>query len=337
MKSKAGVAGMDNKLPRQINVIDVTLRDGLQNEEKFIPVLGKLYLAEQLIDAGVKRLEVGSLSHVKYVPQFKDIDDLLRVLPQRDDVEYTVLALNGKAVERLVELVQDGAKIDRVLTGQIATSEAYARKNMNRTHDELFADAEKNVRTLRRAGIKKIVANIGTIFGCPIQGCVPLKKAYEFADRIFDIGFDEISHSDPDGKATPLVIAEYFENILSKNPDPEMHSFHIHDIRGTGIAGYYAAIQAGMRTFDVSIGGTGGQVANFLDGIPIRGTGEYYFESRRTGLVCTEDFVTMVNEMGIETGISHKQLYKIGLDLEKMLNRKLHSFTSSLKSMAQDD
>ncbi|WP_294661977.1 hydroxymethylglutaryl-CoA lyase [uncultured Fusobacterium sp.] len=323
---------MKIELPKKINIIDITMRDGLQNEEKFLPLEGKLHIAEKLIDAGVKKIEVGSMSHVKYVPQFRDIDDLMRALPKRDDVEYTVLALNKKAVERVVKLLEEGIKIDRVLTGQLATSEAYAKKNMNRTHEELFLEAEKNVKLLHDAGIKKVVGNIGTIFGCPIQGEVPIEKAYEFADRMFQIGFDEIEHSDPDGKATPKDILEYFSVVLEKYPDPSKHSFHIHDIRGTGIAGYYAAMMAGIINFDCTIGGIGGQVANFMDGLPIKGTGEYYFESRRTGLVSIEDFTTMVNEMGIETGIDHKKLYKLGLELEKMLGRELHSFTSSVKN-----
>jgi len=290
---------MTLKLPEKIEIIDVTMRDGLQNEEIFVPLDGKLYIANKLIAAGVKRIEVGSLSHVKYVPQFKDIDELLFQLPRREDVEYTILALNAKAVERAVKLVEQGAKIDRVLTGQIATSEAYARKNMNRTHEELFADAEINVKRLHDAGIKKVVANIGTIFGCPIQGDVPIERAYEFVDRCLELGFDEIEHSDPDGKATPKDITEYFEVIMSRHQDASRHSF---------------------------------QVANFVDRVPVKGIGEYYFDSRRTGLVSTEDFVTMANDMGIVTGIDEKILYGLGMDLEKMLGRKLSSFTSSLRS-----
>ncbi|QAT42344.1 beta/alpha barrel domain-containing protein [Aminipila luticellarii] len=320
---------MKLNLPKKLQIIDVTLRDGLQNEERYIPLEAKLYIADKLIQAGFKKIEVGSLSHIKYVPQFKDIDELLKRLPPRDDVEYTVLALTKKACERAADLVNQGVKIDRVLTGQIATSEAYALKNMRRTHDELFKEAEINIKILHDAGIKKVFGNIGTIFGCPIQGSVPIEKAYEFMDRMFSIGFDEIEHSDPDGKATPIEIMEYFQTVLSKYPDPSLHSFHIHDIRGTGIAGYLTAMQAGITTFDVSIGGIGGQVANFMDGVPVPGSGDYYFDSRRTGLVSTEDFTTMVNEMNIETGIDHQQLYRLGMTLEKILGRPLYSFTSS--------
>ena len=127
---------MELKLPEQIDVIDITMRDGLQNEEHYVPLEAKLYLADRLIKAGFKRLEVGSISHVAYVPQFKDVDELLLKLPKDVDVEYTVLALTPKAIERVGGLLDRGAKIDRVLTGQIATSEAYAMKNMRRTHQQ---------------------------------------------------------------------------------------------------------------------------------------------------------------------------------------------------------
>ena len=319
-------------IPESISVIDVTMRDGLQNEERYVPLEGKLYLAGKLIAAGFKRIEVGSISHVAYVPQFKDVDELLLALPKDVDVEYTVLALTPKAIERVGGLLDRGAKIDRVLTGQIATSEAYAMKNMRRTHQQLFDEAERNVKALHNMGVKKVAGNIGTIFGCPIQGKVPIQRAFEFVDRMFDIGFDEVEHSDPDGIATPRDILKYFQVIMEKHPDPAMHSFHTHDIRGMGIAGYYAAMLAGVRTFDCAVGGIGGQVANFLDGVPVKGTGGYYFQARRTGLVSTEDFITMVNGMGVRTGVDQDQLYALGCTLEKMLGRPLHSFTSTVRT-----
>jgi hydroxymethylglutaryl-CoA lyase len=325
---------MKLNIPSRVELIDITLRDGFQHEEKFIPTEAKLYIAQKLIAAGFTRLEVGTFSYVKYVPQFKDIEALLSALPKNDAVEYTVLALNKKACERVIAQLDAGAKIDRVLTGQIATSEAYAKKNMNRTREELFNEAKETVKMLHNAGIKKVAGNIGTIFGCPVQGEVPIETAYEFVDRMFSIGFDEVEHSDPDGKATPKDIIEYFDVILSRYPDPNKHSFHIHDIRGTGIAGYFAALQAGLTTFDVALGGIGGQVANFFDGVPVKGAGDYYLESRRTGLVCTEDFATMLNEMNVQTGIAPAPLYKLGMDVEKILGRSLHSFTSPTKNVS---
>ena len=318
-------------LPEKVNVLDVTLRDGIQHEEMFVPTESKLWIANKLIDAGFTKFEVGTFSHPKYVPQFKDIDELLKKLPHNENVEYTVLALNTKACERLVNALEEGAQIDRVLCGQLATSEAYARKNMNRTHEELFAEAAKNVKFLHGHGVKKVFANVGTIFGCPIQGEVPLEKAYEFADRCFEIGFDEIEHSDTDGIADPLKVYEYFTNILDKYPDTSMHSWHVHDVRGMGIATYFAAMQAGIINFDCSMGGIGGQVANIVNNVPVKGVGSYYFDTKRTGLVETCDFVTMLNKMGIETGIDEKKCYKITQMLERILGRQLDSFTSSIR------
>lgn len=318
-------------LPKKVTVMDVTIRDGFQHEEMFVPTDAKLWIANKLIDAGFTSFEVGTFSHVKYVPQFKDIEAVLKGLPKNENVEYTVLALNTKACERVVQALEDGAQINRVLCGQLATSEAYAKNNMNRTHEELFAEAEKNVKFLHDHGVKKVFANIGTIFGCPYLGEMPLSKAYEFADRIFDIGFDEIEHSDPDGIADPAITFEYFSHVLEKYPDKSKHSYHVHDIRGMGLASYYAAMEAGVEMFDVAMGGIGGQVANIVDHVPVKGIGDYYFDTRRTGLVETCDFVTMVNRMGIETGIDEKKCYKIATMVERILGRELHSFTSSMK------
>lgn len=318
------------KFMDKVEIIDTTLRDGLQNQEKYVDLNAKKYILDGLLESGIKRIEVGSLSHVKYVPQFKDIDDFLRIIPKREDVEYTVLALNKKAIERLIALREEGVQVDRVLTGQIATSDSYAMKNMRSTHDKLFKEAEENVKLLHDAGIKTVVGNIGTIFGCPIEGKMDINKAYDFVDRMFEIGFDQVEHSDPDGIATPVEVYNYFTTILKKYPDKNKHIFHVHDIRGTGIALYLAAIQAGVNNFETTVGSIGGQIANFMDNSPVVGAGEYYFKTKYTGLVSTEDFVTLLNDMDIDTGIDEKKLYLLNKKMKKILGRELHSLTSDL-------
>jgi hydroxymethylglutaryl-CoA lyase len=325
---------MKFKLPKKLTIIHVTLRDGLQNEDRYIPLESKLSLANKLIEAGFRHIEVGSISHVKYVPQFKDVDDLLLALPRDSGVEYTVLALTPKAIERVAGLLDKGAKIDRVLTGQIATSEAYALKNMRRTHEELFREAEQNVKALHDIGIRRVAGNIGTIFGCPIQGKVPIERAYEFVDRMFNIGFDEIEHSDPDGIATPKDVYDYFSAVMGKYPDPACHSFHTHDVRGFGIAGYFAAMLAGVTTLTARSGASAGRSPTCSTASRSRAAGEYYFNCRRTGLVSTEDFVTMVNEMGIETGVDQNRVYLLARELEETLGPRLTSFSSFVTTAA---
>ena len=313
----------------QVIIRDTTLRDGLQHEEHYIPLKQRFQVMKALAESGIKYFEVGSLSHPIYLPQFKEIDDFLEnYLPEmgEQDMEYTVLALNAKAVERVENLLRKGVRIDRVLTGQIATSEAYAHKNMNRSREDLFKEAEMNLKRLHDAGIPKVCANVGTIFGCPIQGKMSLEIAYEFTERLLDMGFDEIEHSDTEGTAAPNQVQVYFEHILRKCPEKQRHIFHVHDIYGMGMAGYFAAYQAGIRQFECTLGGIGGQPANKMDGVAVKGTGDYYFTHGRTGLVATEDFVNMLHAMQCETGISQEKIIKAGCLMERILGRTLDSF-----------
>lgn len=311
---------------RKVCIIDTTLRDGLQHEERYLPLEQRLELVERLIAAGVTRLEVGSFAHPGYLPQFKEIDQFAMMLPRRKDVEYTFLALNRRAVERAVELKAKGAPIDRVLTGQLATSAAYAKKNMNSTHEELFAEAERSVKLLHEGGIQRVCGNVSTIFGCPIMGRVPLEQAYIFAQRLFDMGFDEVEHADTSGDATPDRVTEYFGEIMRRWPDPAMHTLHIHDVNGMGMACYYAAMETGMTQFECTLGGIGGQPANRMDGAAIHGTGDYYYTQGRTGLVCTEDFAAMTKRMECAGRVDVDALIETGARLEEMLGRKLGSF-----------
>lgn len=310
----------------RVSVIDTTLRDGLQHEEHYMPLSQRLELLNMLIDAGVKKIEVGSFAHPGYLPQFREIDDFAFMLPQREDVEYTFLALNRRAAERAVKLKAQGAPIHRILTGQLATSASYAKKNMNRTHEELFAEAEELVQMLHEGGIKRVAANVGTVWGCPIEGKMPLEKAYDFSERLFAMGFDEVEHADTEGTATPQDTARYCSEIMRRWPDPARHVLHIHDINGMGLASYYAALSQGICRFECTLGGIGGQPANKIDGKPVRGTGEYYYERGRTGLVSIEDFASMLNRMEYDTGINTAGIIAAGCKAELFLGRKLDSF-----------
>lgn len=310
----------------KISIIDTTLRDGLQHEERYLPIDCRLQIVNGLIDAGITKIEVGTFAHPGYMPQFKHIEELIEKLPRRNGVEYTFLALNQKAVERAVEMKAKGAPIDRVLTGQLATSAAYARKNMNRSQEELFKEARDSVKRLHEGGIERVCGNVGTIFGCPIAGPMPLERAYEFSEILFDMGFDEIEHADTSGDATPDRVSEYFEEIMRRWPDPSMHTLHIHDVNGMGLACYYAATERGMTQLECTLGGIGGQPANRVDGVDVHGTGKYYYTRGRTGLVSTEDFAAMLGRMGYDTGIDIAGLICLGGYMEQLLGRKLDSF-----------
>ena len=311
---------------REISILDTTLRDGLQHEEHYMSLEKRMQLLNGLVEAGVKKIEAGSFAHPGYLPQFREIDKFAMSLPRDNGVEYTFLALNRRAVERAIRLKAQGAPVHRILTGQIATSASYARKNMNRTQEELFREAADLVKLLHENGITRVAANVGTIFGCPIEGEMPLEKAYDFVARLLDMGFDEIEHSDPDGAASPDRMAEYCAEIMRRWPDPRIHVLHVHDIHGMGIASYYAALEQGIRQFECSLGGTGGQPANRMDGVPIHGTGDYYFSQGPTGLVCTEDFADMLRRMSCSTGLDTEKLISVGCLAEKLFSRTLDSY-----------
>ena len=153
-----------------------------------------------------------------------------------------------------------------------------------------------------------------------------MSKAIDFTKRWFDIGASDVEHADHDGSASPDRIYKYFSMLLDKFQKPDKHIVHFHTTRGWGLANVLAALQAGMTNYESSIGGIGGQPANFVDGIPVAGTGEYYYiDPSITGLVPTEDLVVMCDEMGIETNLDIDKILETGRLVEKIVGRKLRS------------
>jgi hydroxymethylglutaryl-CoA lyase len=153
-----------------------------------------------------------------------------------------------------------------------------------------------------------------------------MKTAVEFTKRWLEIGANDIEHADHDGSATPDRVYDYFSMVLNAVPDPEKHVAHFHSTRGWGLANVLAALQAGITHYESTMGGLGGQPANFVDGIPVAGTGDYYHKDPGiSGLVATEDLVVMLDEMGMETGIDVDSALKIGAMVEKIVGRRLRS------------
>ncbi len=317
--------------PKKVVLGDITVRDGFQHEEKFIPTDAKLWVAEQLVLAGFKRIEVTNFGNPRVMPQFKDADELLQRLRGSrkvghllKDVEITAITIREKAVERAVRARKEGYGPDRILL-MVSTSESHHRTNSGLSLEEYWKMSETYIPMAHDAGIK-VCGTVSTIWGCPIEGPTELKKALEFTKRWLDIGADDIEHADHDGSAPPNKVYEYFSMILDAIPDPSKHLAHFHVTRGWGLANVLAALQAGITHFESTLGGTGGQPANFLDGVPVPGTGEYYYQDPGiVGLVATEDMVVMMDEMGIDTGLDIDSVLKIGRMVEKIVGRRLRS------------
>jgi len=317
--------------PTKIVLGDITVRDGLQHEQKTIPTQAKLWLVEQLVLAGFKRLEVTNLGNPKAMPQFADADQLLQAIEgskllkdRRKDLTITAVTIREKAAERAFDARQKGWGPDRILF-MVSTSESHHRRNSGLSLDEYWKMCEKYIKMAHENGIK-VNGTVSTIWGCPIEGPTELKKAVEFTRRFLDIGADDIEHADHDGSAPPNKVYEYFSMIMDAMPDPGLHIAHFHVTRGWGLANVLAALQAGITHFESTLGGTGGQPANFVDGCPVAGTGKYYYaDPNIVGLTSTEDMVVMMDEMGIETGVDVDRLLEIGKMYERILGRRLRS------------
>lgn len=317
--------------PKKVIVGDITVRDGFQHEEKFIPTEAKLWLAEELLLCGFKHIEVTNFGNPSGMPQFADADALFRSIRNSKRVNHllgqvslTAITIREKAIERAIEARKNGFGPDRILL-MVSTSESHQSKNSGLSIEQYFRMAEKYIPKALDAGIK-VNGTVSTIWGCPIEGPTDLNKAIEFTQRWLTIGASDVEHADHDGSASPDRIYKYFSMLLDKMQQPEKHIVHLHTTRGWGLANVLAALQAGMTNYESTMGGIGGQPANFVDGVPVSGTGSYYYnDPSAVGLVSTEDMLVMMDEMGIETNIDIDRLLEIGRMTERIVGRKLRS------------
>ena len=319
--------------PEKVVVGDITVRDGFQHEEIFVPTEAKLWVLEELILSGFKHLEVTNFGNPKGMPQFKDADDLFKLIRKSkkvkhliDDVSLTAVTIRERAIDRAIQAKKDGYGPDRILL-MVSTSESHQKKNSGVSLKEYWKMAEEYIPKAHDADIK-VNGTVSTIWGCPIEGPTDMRDAIEFTKRWLDIGADDVEHADHDGSASPDRVYKYYSMLLDAIPHPEKHIVHFHTTRGWGLANVLAALQAGMTNYESTLGGTGGQPANFVSGVPVSGTGEYYYkDSKDVGLVSTEDMVVMMDEMGIETNLDIDRILKTGKMVEKILGRRLRSET----------
>ena len=317
--------------PKKVIIGDITVRDGFQHLEKYIPLEAKLWLSEQLILAGFKNIEVTNLGNPWAMPQFKDGDELIKRIRKSkkiahliDSVTLTAVTIREKAVKRAIENRKNGFGPDRILM-MTPTSYSYHFKNAGVSYEDYWKMAEKYIKEANDLEMK-VNGSVSTIWGCPIEGPTDINRALEFTQRWLDIGASDVEHADHDGSASPDSIYRYFCSVLDKFPFPGKHIVHLHSTHGWGTANVLAALQAGMTHFESTMGGLGGQPANFFDGVPVTGTGNYYSkDSDLAGLVCTEDIVVMMDEMGIETNLDIDKVLSIGIMVERIVGRRLRS------------
>lgn len=325
------------RMPRKVTIGDITIRDGLQHEEKFVSTAAKKYYLEELIYAGCRNIEVTNLGSPVLMPQFRDAEELLAHLRSDrfkkncahrginyDDIILTCITIRESAVDRAIALKEKGVGPDRILM-MVSTEEQHHFANSGCTLPEYWKECERSIKKCNDAGLK-MCGTVSTIWGSPIGGATDMKDAVEFTKRWLDIGAYDVEHADHDGSASAADVYRYFSMILDEIPDTRLHIAHFHETKRVASASVLAALQAGITHFEAAMGGLGGQPANFLDDCPTRGTGEYYYDDPRyVGLICLEDTLVQIDEMGIEHGWDVDRVLKLGKLLEKTMGRRLRS------------
>lgn len=326
------------RMPKKVTIGDITIRDGFQHLEKFISTNAKIFYGQELILAGCRELEVTNLGAVTTTPQFVDADEVMQAMRSDEfrkraarrgididkDVTLTCVTIRESAVDRAIEMRQKGYGPDRILM-MVSTDEEHHFANSGTTLPNYWKEAERCIKKARDAGMK-MCGTVSTIWGSPISGATKLEDAVEFTKRWFEIGAHDIEHADHDGSASAAHVYRYFSMILDAMPNPEAHLCHLHETKRVASASILAALQAGICRFESTLGGLGGQPANFLDDCPIKGTGEYYYnDPRYVGLVCTEDLLVQIDELGIEHGYDVDRVLWLGQKLEKTAGMRLRS------------
>ncbi len=299
-----------------VTITECWARDGLQNQDVFVPTELKVKFIEACIEAGLRSIEVTSFAHPKYLPQFSDAEEVLKRVRRTPGVALLAFVPNEKGLERCLTFCERGYGPDAV-GSVVSASEAHNQANLRRTIAESKADLERVARRATKAGLT-FIGGISTSFGCPIQGNVPLHDVEALARWYADLGVSKVLFGDTTGMANPLQVEAVFQRIRERVPGL-IPIAHFHDTRGTGLANCVAALRAGITHFDSAAGGIGGR--------PKLTKGDYPVVSDYTGNVCTEDLVALFEEMGIKTGIDLDRLEGVGRLAEEILGQELHSHT----------
>ncbi|MBI1333015.1 MAG: hydroxymethylglutaryl-CoA lyase [Armatimonadetes bacterium] len=274
-----------------IRIIEVSPRDGLQNEKVVVPTEQKAELVRNLLGAGLTEIEVSSFVSPKWVPQLGDIEDLWPMLPPSGI--YSALVPNERGLERAKAL---GVERIALFT---AASDAFTQKNINMTVDEsleVFARIRQEFKGFVRG-------YVSTIFECPYAGLIEPKKVREVVDRLFEIGVDEVSLGDTIGVGVPHEVQKLADEL--NGVPKEKVVWHFHDTRGTAIANVAATLDLGYTSFDSSAAGLGG--------CPYaKGAG---------GNLATEDLVYFAERSGLKTGVDWQRLAQATLPVLKTLQK----------------
>lgn len=300
-------------LPRAVRIREVGPRDGFQNEPEVIPTAEKVRLVELLARTGLRRLEVTSFVRPDVIPQLSDAAEVLGAVDVPADVAISVLVPNEKGLDTALALLDAHPRarpaFDEVNVF-LSASESHNRANVNRSIEESLIGLERVLPRARAAGLR-CEGVVSVSFGCPYEGRVEPARVFEIAERLIAAGAREIGFGDTTGMANPLQVRAFFTAARERLGDEVELTGHFHNTRGQGLANVLAALEAGCSSFESSFGELGG--------CPV--------PAGATGNIATEDLVSMLHEMGIETGVDLDALIAAARAARDVLGRALGSHT----------
>jgi hydroxymethylglutaryl-CoA lyase len=302
------VSGVErtDELPSSVRIREVGPRDGFQNEPEVIPTADKVRLIDRLARTGVKRLEATSFVRADVIPQLADAREVLEQIDPPEDVAVSVLIPNERGLDNALELRERFQEINVFLSA----SETHNRKNVNRSIEESLTGLETVLGRARDAGLR-CEGVISVSFGCPYEGDVPEERVFGIARRLRDAGAQEVGFGDTTGMANPRQVRGFFEHARAELGGDVELTAHFHNTRGQGLANVLAALESGCESFESSFGELGG--------CPV--------PPGATGNIATEDLVSMLHEMGVDTGIDLEALLAATHDVASVLGRPLGSHT----------
>ncbi len=290
-------------LPERVRIREVGPRDGFQNEPETIPTAEKVRLIDMLSASGLGRIEVTSFVRPDVIPQLADAAEVLAGVRRRDGVSFSVLIPNERGLERALEMRD---RFDEVSVF-LSASETHNRRNVNSSVEESLNALELTLEGAREAGLR-CEGVISTSFGCPYEGEVAPERVFEIAERLAAAGCAEVAFGDTTGMANPRQVREFFAEARERLAEVELTA-HFHNTRGQGLANVLAALEEGIDSFEASFGELGG--------CPV--------PPGSTGNVATEDVVSMLHEMGIETGVELPLMIEAARAAQDVLGRPLGS------------
>ena len=283
-----------------VTIVEVSPRDGLQNESTILTTDAKVELITQLVGAGARRIEAVSFAHPRLVPAMADAEDVMAKVPRQDGVSYAGLILNRRGLDRAADT---GVHEVNVV---VCASDTFSRRNQNASADEAMQMAGEVIGTARGRGLFTTLT-LATAFGCPFEGEVSAGRVAELARRAAATGVNELCLADTVGVGSPNQVRDLTARVRDAVGEQPPLRFHFHNTRNTGFANAFAAILEGVTVLDASAGGIGG--------CP--------FAPNATGNIATDDLVYMLDRMGLRTGVDIRDLLPTAQFLTEQLGHQV--------------